>query len=100
MRTLAPGVHVVEAPQRFFGLEIGARMTVLETSGGLVVHSPVDMAPDNVACLRAVRWVVAPNTFHHLYVGRWAAVGSHLLPAAASRAQPSRRRVGIPPIPV
>lgn len=75
MRTLAPGVHVVEAPQRFFGLEIGARMTVLETSGGLVVHSPVDMAPASVASLGAVRWVVAPNTFHHLYVGRWAAAG-------------------------
>ena len=31
-------------------------------------------------------------------VGRF--VGSHLLPAAASHAQPSRRRVGTPPMPV
>lgn len=75
MRTLAPGVHVMEAPQRFFGVEVGARMTVLETSGGLLVHSPIDVDPAVVAPWGAPRWVVAPNKLHHLYAGRWMAAG-------------------------
>lgn len=73
MRTLAPGLHVVEAPQRFLGLELGARMTVLELDGGLLVHSPVAVPPDTVADLGELRWVVAPNLFHHLHAGPWAA---------------------------
>ncbi len=70
MRTLADGVHVLERPQRFFGLEVGARMTVLETDAGLLVHSPV-VAPEAVALPEAARWVLAPNKLHHLYVGPW-----------------------------
>ena len=75
MRALAPGVHVTEAPQRFFGLEVGARMTVLETSGGLLVHSPLPVDPAALAPLGTPRWVVAPNLLHHLYVGPWIAAG-------------------------
>lgn len=75
MRTLAPGVHVEEAPQRFFGLEVGARMTVLELAGGLLVHSPLAVAPASLAPLGAPRWVVAPNKLHHLYVGPWVEAG-------------------------
>jgi hypothetical protein len=74
MRTLAPGVHVLEAPQRFLGLEVGARMTALETDAGLLVHSPLG-APGDVALPGAPRWVVAPNKLHHLYAGPWLAAG-------------------------
>ncbi len=45
MRTLAPGIHVVDAPQRFLGLELGARMTLLELEGGLLAHAPVAVDP-------------------------------------------------------
>ena len=41
LRRLAPGVHVLDAPQRFLGLELGTRMTVLELDGQLLIHSPV-----------------------------------------------------------
>jgi hypothetical protein len=75
MRTVCAGVHVAEAPQRFFGLEVGARMTVLETDRGLLVHSPIAVDPRSLATIGAPRWVVAPNRLHHLYVGPWAAAG-------------------------
>ncbi len=75
MRTLAPGVHVAEAPQRFLGVEVGARMTVLETDEGLLVHSPIDVDPQVVTAHGTPRWVVAPNRLHHLYVGRWLDAG-------------------------
>lgn len=74
LHELASGVHVVEAPQSFFGMQLGARMTVLETSGGAIVHSPIAMDPETVARL-APRWVLAPNLFHHLYVGPWLEAG-------------------------
>ncbi|MEZ4240863.1 MAG: hypothetical protein R3F59_32840 [Myxococcota bacterium] len=75
MRTLAPGVHAVESDQRFFGLEVGARMTVLELDGGLLLHSPVAVDPAALAPLGAPRWALAPNKLHHLHVGPWIEAG-------------------------
>jgi len=74
-RELADGVRVVERPQRFFGIEIGTRMTVLDgPDGALLLHSPVraDAAlRDAVAALGRPAWIVAPNRFHHLFAGEW-----------------------------
>jgi hypothetical protein len=64
-------------PLRFYGIEMGTRMTVCKLSDGtLFVHSPI--APDAVvvAGLRAlgpVAHVVAPNKLHHLHVAAFAA---------------------------
>lgn len=88
MRLLCPGVHVLERPQRFLGLEVGTRMTVLQLEGGLLVHSPVDVDPAVVAPLGEPRWVLAPNRFHHLYVGRWIDAG---LEAWAAPGLPEKR---------
>lgn len=71
MRELAPGLHVHEAPQRFFGLEVGSRMTLLDTGHGWLVHSPVACEPELLAGFGRVRWLVAPNKLHHLHVGPW-----------------------------
>jgi len=75
VRTIGPDIHVTEGPQRFLGLEVGARMTVLEVDGGLLVHSPLPVSPDTIADLGEPRWVVAPNKLHHLYVGPWLDAG-------------------------
>ena len=74
-KLLAPGVHSFDAPQRFLGLELGSRMTVLELPGGLLVHSPVAVPPKVVQDLGTPRWVLAPNLFHHLHVGPWIDAG-------------------------
>lgn len=75
MRRLAPDLHVLEAPQRFLGLQVGARMTVMRLAGGLLVHSPVAVDPAVVAPLGRLRWVLAPNLLHHLHAGPWIAAG-------------------------
>lgn len=75
MREVADGVHVLEAPQRFGGLEVGARMTVLDTGDGLLVHSPLDVDPAMLEPVGEPRWVVAPNKLHHLYAGPWLEAG-------------------------
>jgi hypothetical protein len=81
-------VHVAEAPQRFFGLEVGARMTVLDLGGDLLVHSPIAMDPAALEPLGRPRWVLAPNLFHHLYVGPWIDAG---LEAWAAPGLPEKR---------
>jgi hypothetical protein len=75
VRDVADGVHIVDRPQRYNGIEVGARMTVLQVDGGLLVHSPVDIDPTELEHLGEPRWALAPNLLHHLYVGRWAEAG-------------------------
>ncbi len=82
LRELAPGVHVVDAAQRFVGMEVGTRMTVLQLEGGLLVCSPIALDPGSVAHLGTLRWVLAPNLFHHLYLRPWAETGAELWGAA------------------
>lgn len=73
LRELAENLWVAERPQRFYGLEVGARMTVIRLAdGSLLVHSPLalDAALRRALDVRGpVRFVVAPNRFHHLYAG-------------------------------
>jgi hypothetical protein len=75
-RSLAPDIWVADRPQRFYGLEVGTRMTVIRLAGGaLLLHSPVELDAGLRAELDAigpVRFVVAPNRVHHLYAGRVA----------------------------
>jgi Domain of unknown function (DUF4336) len=73
MITFVPGrIWIEERPQRFFGFPMGTRMTVIKlNAGGLFVHSPV--TPDEavemlIAREGDVRFVIAPNRLHHLYL--------------------------------
>ena len=88
LRQIAPGVHVGEALQRFLGVEVGARMTVLELEGGLLIHSPVAMEPASVQHLGEPRWMLSPNLLHHLYAGPWIDAG---LEAWAAPGLPEKR---------
>ena len=73
MRQLDGDLWVVERRQRFLGLEVGTRMTVIRLAdGSLLLHSPVALDPELCAALDAlgpVRFAVAPNRVHHLYAG-------------------------------
>jgi hypothetical protein len=76
LRPLAPDLWVAERPQRFFGLEVGTRMTVIRLAdGSLLLHSPVALDAGlrrELDALGPVRFAVAPNRVHHLYAGRVA----------------------------
>jgi len=77
MRALERDLWVAEAPLRFLGLALGARMTVVRlASGDLVIHSPIAAKGPLVAEVRSlgrVAHLIAPNRFHHLFVGDWHA---------------------------
>jgi hypothetical protein len=76
LRELAKDLWVAERPQRFYGLEVGTRMTVLRLAdGSLLLHSPVALDAElrrELDALGRVRFAVAPNRVHHLYAGKVA----------------------------
>ena len=54
------------------GMRMPARTTVVRLADGLWVHSPLaidDELAASIAALGEVRHLVAPNLFHHLYLG-------------------------------
>ena len=75
MQELAPDLWVADSPLRFLGLEMGARMTVIRLPDGkLLLHSPIAPTAElvrEVEALGPVAYLIAPNKFHHLFVGDW-----------------------------
>ncbi len=72
---LVDGIWTEEAPQRFMGLDMGTRMTVVRLEdGGLLLYASIAATDERkaaVAALGRVEVVVCPNCFHHLYAGEW-----------------------------
>jgi hypothetical protein len=75
LRELAPDLWIADQPLRFFGLELGARMTIIRLAGArLLLHSPIARSPElaeQVERLGSPSFLIAPNRFHHLYAGDW-----------------------------
>ena len=73
----ADGVWIDTEPVRFLGLRLTSTMTVIRLGdGSLLLYSPVAMTPARraaVEALGAVAHLYAPNTFHHNWIGDWAA---------------------------
>ena len=78
LRQLDDHLWVAERRQRFWGLEVGSRMTVVRLDdGSLLLHSPLPLDAElrrQLDELGPVRYAVAPNRFHHLHAG---GVGRH-----------------------
>lgn len=65
-------IWTVESSHFFLGIDFGARMTVIRLeSGDLILHSPViidDSLKDELNKIGLVKYIVAPNKFHHIHV--------------------------------
>ena len=91
-----------DAPMRFLGMEIGARMTVVRLTGDrLFIHSPVGL-DDNVAeelrALGRVAFIVSPNWSHHLYLEEWVDAYPRarvFAPPGLQRKRPDMRFLGV-----
>jgi len=87
LRKLAEDLWVVDRPLSIAGVELGARMTVVRLGrGALLLVSPVaidEALRGELQGLGSVAWAVAPNRFHHLFIGdcRKAFPGVRLLAA-------------------
>lgn len=76
LETCCDGLWTLARPLRFMGVEVGTRMSVAQLDGGLWVSSPVSLDEPLREAIedlgRPVRWVAAPNRYHHLYAGDFA----------------------------
>ena len=72
LRQLDNNLWVAEQPLKFMGLPVGTRMTVIRLAdNSLLLISPIEMTPEikqQLNSLGAVRYLIAPNLFHHLYL--------------------------------
>jgi Domain of unknown function (DUF4336) len=63
---------VVEQPFKYFGLEVGNRMTIIRlTSRYLVAISPIKIDAitiKQIALIGEVKYIIAPNLYHHLFI--------------------------------
>jgi len=77
LREITPGLWIASDPVRIVGTRLSANMTVLRLEGdALLLHSPVSMTPERRAAVEAlgeIAHLYAPNTFHHRWIGEWAA---------------------------
>ena len=75
MRAIAEDLWVAEQPLRFGLLQLGSRMTVIRLrDSSLLLHSPISLTESlrvEIEQLGSVRFVVAPNRFHHLFASEW-----------------------------
>jgi hypothetical protein len=78
LRQVDQDLWMMQHPLRFLGAEVGTRMTVLRLKdGSLLIHSPVSLDLTTQAeldRLGPVRFVVAPNRYHHLFVAEYARI--------------------------
>jgi hypothetical protein len=72
----ADGLWTRAQPHTMMGLHLGTRMTVVRLpSGSLLVHSPISLTPEQrgeVEKRGEVKYIVAPNLYHHSYAKEWA----------------------------
>ena len=78
LTAIADGVWIAAGPARIVGMPLSTTMTVLRLGdGGLLLHSPIALQPQLRAAVEAlgpVTHLYAPNLYHHLQLGHWAAV--------------------------
>ena len=75
LNAVADNLWVASQPLRFFGAQIGCRMTCIRLSTGAVaVHSPIRADEQLLAAvegLGSIGWLIGPNGFHHLFLRHW-----------------------------
>lgn len=76
LRQLEQDLWTVDAPLAMLGIRVGTRMTVVRLGSGAVwLHSPIPISPALRQALDEigpVKFIVAPNRFHHLFVSEAA----------------------------
>lgn len=72
LREIDKDIWVAEQPLKYFGLDVGTRMTVIRLNKGeLTIISPIQTDNALVAQLNQlgqVTYVICPNLYHHLFV--------------------------------
>lgn len=78
LREIDRNIWVAEQPLKYWGLEVGTRMTVIRlTNGELIVISPIKVDETTIHQINEigdVTFIIAPNRYHHLFVSELKAI--------------------------
>ena len=81
LKEIDRNIWVSEQPFKFFGLEVGTRMTAIRLGNGeLIVISPIDVDEITIQQINAlgnVTTIIAPNCYHHLFLSTFKSVYPH-----------------------
>lgn len=77
LREIDRNIWVVEQPQRYLGLSVGTRMSVIRLDNGeIAVISPIqptDGLRQQLSDLGTIKHVIAPNLYHYLFAADFKA---------------------------
>ena len=97
LTALAEDIWSVQSSHTLLGIDFGGRMTVIRlASGDLFLHSPVrltDSLRRELDTLGNVKYLIAPNRFHHLYIGEYVKTYTEAEIYAAPGLQEKRRDI-------
>lgn len=75
LESVSQNIWTIPAPLSLAGIALNTRTTIVRLDNGqLWVHSPIKIDDDiksAVSELGVVRWLIAPNVLHHLFIGDW-----------------------------
>jgi hypothetical protein len=78
LREIDKNIWSAEQPLKYFGLSVGTRMTVIRFNNGeLAVISPIqvdDETTEELNRLGNVKYIIAPNLFHYLFLSNFQAL--------------------------
>ena len=81
LKKLDNNILVDEQPLKYWGLEVGTRMTIIRLkTGKLMVISPIQVNSttiDEIDEIGKVDFIIAPNLYHHLFVADFQALYPH-----------------------
>ena len=72
LREIDRNIWVQDQSLKYWGLEVGTRMTVIRLAGNsIILISPIKLesqTQENISKLGTVKYIIAPNLFHYLYL--------------------------------
>jgi hypothetical protein len=81
LKLIDTDIWVAEQPLKYFGFEVGTRMTVIHLSSNkLMVISPIKLDNSTINDLNQlgeVIYIVVPNLYHHLFVAEFQSYYPH-----------------------
>jgi Domain of unknown function (DUF4336) len=99
LRQIENNIWVAEQPLKYWGIEVGTRMTVIGLrTNELIVISPIQVDKitiDQLNQIGKVSYIIAPNLYHHLFVSEFK-----LIYPEAQLWVPPKFNLKIPNIPV
>jgi hypothetical protein len=72
LKPITSNIWVKEQPLKYLGIEVGTRMTIIRLADNqIALISPIQLDPQiitEINSLGTVKYIIAPNLFHYLYV--------------------------------